>query len=157
MHIDLICVGQKMPSWVESAFNEYAKRLSSTSRLNLIEIPLRKRTKNADLVRLQRQEGEQVLAAIAQKTHVIALDEAGQMWDSQQLATELARWMLEHSTVALLVGGPEGLSRACLQRAQQHWSLSALTFPHQLVRIIVAEQLYRAWSLLNNHPYHRGR
>ena len=143
MHIDLICVGQKMPSWIESGFNEYAKRLPFTSRLKLIEIPLRKRTKNADLVRLQRQESEHLLAAIAQGAHVIALDESGQLWNN-------------YSTVALLVGGPEGLSEACLQRAQQHWSLSALTFPHQLVRIIVAEQLYRAWSLLNNHPYHRA-
>jgi 23S rRNA (pseudouridine1915-N3)-methyltransferase len=156
MHIDLIGVGQKMPSWVESGFNEYAKRLPIISRLNLIEIPLRKRTKNADLVRLQRYEGEQMLAAIAQGAYVIALDECGQVWDSQQLAVQLARWMHTYSTVALLVGGPEGLPDACLQRAQQRWSLSALTFPHQLVRIIVAEQLYRAWSLLNNHPYHRA-
>ncbi|RKZ84389.1 MAG: 23S rRNA (pseudouridine(1915)-N(3))-methyltransferase RlmH [Candidatus Parabeggiatoa sp. nov. 1] len=156
MQIDLICVGQKMPSWVESGFNEYAKRLPIISRLNLIEISLRKRTKNADLVRLQRQEGEQMLAAIAQGAYVIALDECGQVWDSQQLAAQLTRWMQTYSTVALLVGGPEGLSDICLQRAQQRWSLSALTFPHQLVRIIVAEQLYRAWSWLNNHPYHRA-
>jgi 23S rRNA (pseudouridine1915-N3)-methyltransferase len=156
MHIDLICIGQKMPSWVKSGFNEYAKRLPPTCRLNLIEIPLRKRTKNANLARLQHQEGEQMLAAIAQGAYVIALDERGQMSNSPQLAEQLAHWMQEHSTVALLVGGPEGLSAACLQRAQQRWSLSALTLPHQLVRIIVAEQLYRAWSLLNNHPYHRA-
>jgi 23S rRNA (pseudouridine1915-N3)-methyltransferase len=150
MHIDLICVGQKMPSWVETGFKEYAKRLP---RLNLIEIPLRKRTKNADLARLQRQEGEQMLAAIAQGAYVIALDERGQIWNTPQLAEQLAHW---RRRVALLVGGPEGLSTACLQRAQQRWSLSALTLPHQLVRIVVAEQLYRAWSLLNNHPYHRA-
>ncbi len=156
MHIDFICVGQKMPSWVEMGFKDYAKRLPPSCRLNLIEIPLRKRTKNADLARLQRQESEQMLAAITQGAHVIALDERGQTWNSPQLADQLAHWMCEYNTVALLVGGPEGLSTPCLQRAQQRWSLSALTLPHQLVRVFVAEQLYRAWSLLNNHPYHRS-
>ena len=155
MQIDLICVGQKMPSWVETGFNEYIKRLPPTCRLNLIEIPLRKRTKNADLARLQQKEGEQMLSMIAQGTYVMALDEHGQMWNTQQLALKLAYWMQESPKVALLIGGPEGLAKACLQKAQQQWSLSALTLPHQLVRIIVAEQLYRAWSLLNNHPYHR--
>jgi 23S rRNA (pseudouridine1915-N3)-methyltransferase len=155
MQINLIGVGQKMPSWVETGFHEYAKRFPSTCQLNLIEIPLRKRTKKVDLVRLQRQEGEQILAAIAQGTYVIALDERGRAWNTQQLAKQLAHWMQEYSSVALLVGGPEGLAKTCLQKAQHHWSLSALTLPHQLVRVIVAEQLYRAWSLLNNHPYHR--
>jgi 23S rRNA (pseudouridine1915-N3)-methyltransferase len=155
MQIDLICVGQKMPSWVEAGFNEYVKRFPPTCRLNLIEIPLRKRTKNADLARLQQKEGEQMLAAIAQGTYIIALDERGPMLATQQLASKLAHWMQEYPKVALLIGGPEGLAKACLQKAQQQWSLSALTLPHQLVRIIVAEQLYRAWSLLNNHPYHR--
>jgi 23S rRNA (pseudouridine1915-N3)-methyltransferase len=156
MHIDLICIGQKMPSWVKIGFNEYTKRLPNACHLNLIEISLRKRTKNADLARLQHKEGEQMLAAIAQGAYVIALDERGQVWNSAQLAEQLAHWMREYNTVALLVGSPEGLSTACLQRAQQRWSLSALTLPHQLVRIVVAEQLYRAWSLLNNHPYHRA-
>lgn len=156
MHIDLICVGQKMPLWIETGFNEYAKRLPPSCRLNLIEIPLRKRTKNADLTRLQRQEGEQMLVAIAQGAFVIALDECGKAWNSLQLAEQLAHWMQEYSTCALLVGGPDGLSTKCLQRAQQRWSLSNLTLPHQLVRIIVAEQLYRAWTLLSNHPYHRA-
>ncbi|HAI69077.1 MAG TPA: 23S rRNA (pseudouridine(1915)-N(3))-methyltransferase RlmH [Gammaproteobacteria bacterium] len=156
MHIDLICIGQKMPSWVQSGFSDYAKRLPSTCSVHLIEIPLRKRTKNADLARLQHKEGEQMLAAIAQGALVVALDEGGQAFSSIQLADQLAHWMQITSKVALLVGGPEGLSAACRKRAQQCWSLSTLTLPHQLVRIVVVEQLYRAWSLLNNHPYHRG-
>ena len=155
MYIDLICIGHKMPAYVEMGFKEYAKRLPTLCRLNLIEIPLRKRSKNVDLARLQRQEGEQMLAAIPKGAYVIALDERGKMWNSPQLSKQLGLWMQDYSKVALLVGGPEGLSDDCLQRAQQHWSLSALTLPHQLVRIVVAEQLYRAWSLLNNHPYHR--
>jgi 23S rRNA (pseudouridine1915-N3)-methyltransferase len=156
MHIDLICVGQKMPSWVESGFNDYAKRLPSSCAVHLIEIPLRKRTKNTDLARLQQKEGEQMLAAIAQGAFVVALDERGQAFSSVQLAEQLTQWMQDYSRVALLVGGPEGLSAACQKRAQQSWSLSTLTLPHQLVRIVVVEQLYRAWSLLNNHPYHRA-
>lgn len=156
MRVDLICVGQKMPLWVNTGFSEYAKRLPASCRLNMIEIPLQKRVKNADLTRLQHQECEKMLAAIAPRAYVIALDERGQSWSTYQLAEQLKQWKQEYSTIALLVGGPEGLSTSCLQRAQQHWSLSALTLPHPLVRIIVAEQWYRAWTLLNNHPYHRA-
>ncbi len=155
MHIDLICMGQKMPTWIKTGFNEYAKRFPANCRLNLLEIPLRKRTKNADLVRLQHQEGERMLGAIAKSAYVISLDEHGQTWNTIQLTNQLAQWMREYNTVSLLVGGPEGLANTCKKRAQQSWSLSALTLPHQLVRVIVAEQLYRAWSQLNNHPYHR--
>lgn len=156
MQIDLICVGQKMPLWVETGFKEYAKRLPTNYRLNLVQIPLQKRTKNSDLARLQRIEGERMLAKVNSDSLVIALDECGQMWDSSKLSTKLDHWSQEHSTVALLVGGPEGLPLECQQRAIQQWSLSKLTLPHQLVKIIVAEQLYRAWSMLNNHPYHRA-
>lgn len=155
MKIDLIYVGKKSPVWVSSGFNEYVKRLPSNCTLNLIEIALCKRTKNADLKRLQQQEGEQMLAAIPPNAHIIALDERGDNWNTMQLANHLTRWMQEYSRVVLLVGGPEGLAPACLQRAHQHWSLSALTLPHPLVRIIIAEQIYRAWTILNNHPYHR--
>jgi len=144
-----------MPEWIKSGFAEYAKRFPANCRLTLREIAKRKRTKNADLARLQHQEGEQMLAVIARNAYVIALDERGQTWNTFQLAEQLGQWMREYNTVALLVGGPEGLATICQQRAQQRWSLSALTLPHQLVRVIVAEQLYRAWSLLNNHPYHR--
>lgn len=155
MKINLICIGHRAPSWVKEGFEEYTQRLPASCRLNLIEIPLQKRTKQTDLLRLQRQEAKQMLAAIIPGSWVIALDEHGQHWDSQQLAQQLARWMQTYHTLTLLVGGPEGLAQECLQSAQQHWSLSSLTLPHQLVRIVVAEQVYRAWSLLNHHPYHR--
>lgn len=155
MQIDLIYVGKKSPTWVATGFNEYVKRLPSNCSLNLIEIALCKRTKNVDLKRLQRQEGEQMLAAIAPNAYVIALDERGDNWNTRQLANRLAQWMRDYSRLALLVGGPEGLAPVCLQCAHQRWSLSSLTFPHTLVRIVIAEQVYRAWSILNNHPYHR--
>ncbi len=156
MYIYLICIGQKMPAWVNTGFQEYQKRIPACCTLELIEIPLQKRTKNADLTRIQQEEGKQILAAIPTGSHVIALDERGKMWDSLSLSQQLARWMLDFSTVSLLIGGPEGLAPACLQRAQQHWSLSPLTLPHAIVRVVVAEQLYRAWSILHHHPYHRA-
>jgi 23S rRNA (pseudouridine1915-N3)-methyltransferase len=156
MRIDLICIGQKMPTWVATGFEEYTKRLPANCRLNLVSIPLQKRTKNSNITRLQHIEGKKMLAKIGTDTMVVALDEHGKIWDSIKLSTELKWWLQEYSTVALLVGGPEGLPLACKQRATQQWALSKLTLPHQLVKIIVAEQIYRAWSLLNNHPYHRA-
>lgn len=156
MRIELICIGQKMPDWVNAGYQEYAKRLPQGCSLHLTELALPKRGKNANIPQLQREEGDSMLAAIPKQAHVVALDERGQAWDTLQLSKQLAQWMQEHGSVALLVGGPDGLAESCLQRAQQRWSLSALTMPHPLVRIILAEQLYRAWSLLNNHPYHRA-
>jgi len=155
MHIHLICVGQKMPTWVTTGYNEYAKRLPNSCQLHLVEIPLRKRSKQ-DLARVQREESKQMLAAIPEQAYVIALDERGKSWSTVKLAENMGMWQQQYPTVALLVGGPEGLSQDCLQRAQQRWSLSALTLPHPFVRVVVAEQLYRAWSVLNNHPYHRA-
>jgi 23S rRNA (pseudouridine1915-N3)-methyltransferase len=156
MRLDLICIGHHVPSWIEEGYHEYAKRLPRTCALKLIEIPLLKRTKGGDMRKQQQQEGERMLTAITPQSWIVALDEQGHLWNTQQLTTQLAHWMQHYSTVALLVGGPEGLAPACLQHAQQRWSLSHLTFPHTLVRIIIAEQLYRAWSLLNHHPYHRA-
>jgi 23S rRNA (pseudouridine1915-N3)-methyltransferase len=156
MVIHLICLGQKMPAWVTAGYAEYARRLPSSCRLQLVELPLKKRTKNSDLSRVQQEEGDKMLDAIPSGAWVIALDERGLQWSSAQLAAQLAQWQQHQPQVALLVGGPEGLAPACLQQAQQRWSLSAATLPHPLVRIVIAEQLYRAWSLLNNHPYHRA-
>lgn len=156
MVIHLICLGQKMPTWVTAGYEEYARRMPNSCRLQLVELPLKKRTKNSDLTRLQQEEGDKMLAAIPSGAWVIALDERGVQWRSAELAAQLGQWQHTQPHIALLVGGPEGLAPACLQQAQQRWSLSAATLPHPLVRIVIAEQLYRAWSLLNNHPYHRA-
>ncbi len=122
--------------------------------LELIEIPAGKRGKNADIKRILDKEGEQMLAA-AGKNRIVTLDIPGKPWDTPQLAAELERWKLDGRDVSLLIGGPEGLSPACKAAAEQSWSLSALTLPHPLVRVLVAESLYRAWSITTNHPYHR--
>lgn len=156
MRIRLICVGTKMPAWVTSGFQEYAKRLPSDMRLELVEIPPGHRGKGADVKRAIEKESKQILAALGKDDRVVALDVQGRNWSTEQLAENLRGWQMGGQNVALLIGGPDGLSAECLALAQQRWSLSDLTFPHPLVRVILAEQIYRAWSLLNNHPYHRA-
>jgi 23S rRNA (pseudouridine1915-N3)-methyltransferase len=155
MHIKLIAFGHKMPSWVSGGFTEYIKRLPREFHFQLCEIPLQKRAKNTDYQRLLQQEGQTMLAQIAQDSHCVSLDIRGKAWNSEQLAKQLACWLENGRDVCFLIGGPEGLAPACLTRAEQTWSLSSLTLPHPLVRIIFAEQLYRAWTLLSEHPYHR--
>lgn len=156
MQIHLIAVGSKMPSWVTQGFNEFARRLPAECRLRLVEIPAGKRGKNADIARLTQDEGEKMLAAIPKGAHVVALEVDGKDWSTEQLSEQLDNWLHSGSDVALLVGGPEGLAAACRARADQLWSLSRLTYPHPLVRVVLSEQLYRAWSLLKGHPYHRA-
>ena len=156
MRIHLLAVGTKMPDWVVTASKDYASRMPPHCQLLIREIPQEKRGKNADLQRIRQAEGEQLLAAIPGGARVVALDVQGKAWSTEQLSGQLDNWMQSGQDVALLIGGPEGLSPACLQRADTKWSLSNLTFPHPLVRIIVTEQLFRAWSILANHPYHRG-
>jgi len=157
VRIHLIAVGSRMPVWVQSGYQEYAKRLSQSAecRLQLIEIEAGKRGKNADINRILQDEGTRMLAAIPANSYVIALDVQGQAWNTAQVAQQLKKWQFLGRDISLLVGGPEGLAPDCLAKAEQKWSLSPLTFPHPLVRVIVAEQLYRGWSLLRGHPYHR--
>jgi 23S rRNA (pseudouridine1915-N3)-methyltransferase len=155
MLIRLIAVGNKMPDWVESGFAEYAKRLPPGYTLKLVEITPEKRGKQADIKRITEKEGEKILAALKPGNLVIALDVLGQSWTTGQLADAMDIWHSENRDVDLLVGGPDGLSEACLHKAEIKLSLSRLTLPHPLVRIVVAEQLYRAWSILAKHPYHR--
>jgi len=145
-----------MPAWVTTGFQEYAKRLPADCRLELVEIPPGHRGKGADVQRAIEKESRQILAALGKDERVIALDVEGRQWSTEQLAGTIGEWQMGGQNVALLVGGPDGLSAECLARAQQRWSLSNLTYPHPLVRVILSEQIYRAWSLLNNHPYHRA-
>jgi 23S rRNA (pseudouridine1915-N3)-methyltransferase len=145
-----------MPGWVEAAYAEYAKRLPGECALHLVEIEPGHRSKGANLEQARREEGERLLKALPKGALAIALDERGEAWDTAHLAAELAGWLGGGRDPALMVGGADGLAPECLQRAEQRWSLSALTFPHSLVRVILAEQIYRAWSLVKGHPYHRA-
>lgn len=155
MQIHIIAVGERMPEWVEAAYAEYAKRLPHECRLTLHEISAGKRTKGADLTRLTRDEGARQLAAIPAGSRVVALDRNGQALDTPALAGRIEKQLGAGCDLALLVGGPEGLAPECLAVAHERWSLSKLTLAHPVVRVVLAEQLYRAWSILKNLPYHR--
>ncbi|MFA7483296.1 MAG: 23S rRNA (pseudouridine(1915)-N(3))-methyltransferase RlmH [Vulcanimicrobiota bacterium] len=156
MQLHLVAVGTKMPAWVEQGFQEYARRMPPRMPLVLHEIPGKHRGKNADIQRLLKEEGQKMLEAVPKGAHIIALDPSGRQQTTEELALTFESWMSLGADVALLVGGPEGLAPECLQAAHGKWSLSKLTFPHPLVRVVVAEALYRAWSVMTNHPYHRG-
>ncbi len=155
MRIHLIAVGHRMPRWVNEGFEEFARRMPAECALRLVEIVPGKRAKGADTERIVRDEGRRLLAAVPKGCRLLVLDVSGHRWTTPQLARELASWLQEGRDLGLLVGGPDGLSEECRRAAEGTWSLSPLTFPHGLVRILVAEQLYRAWSLLHHHPYHR--
>lgn len=156
MRIHLIAVGRKPPQWVADGYGEFSRRLPPECGLLLTEIPTARRGKGTDLVRLIEREGTAQTAAIPRGAHTVALDERGEAWTTAQLARKLQGWLQSGHDVAMLIGGPDGLSPACRDAAHARWSLSPLTLPHTLCRILVAEQLYRAWSMLAGHPYHRG-
>ena len=150
----LIAVGDRLPAWVQEGYAEYAKRLSRELPLQLVEISTKSRSR--DVARAIADEGTAILASIPKSAHVVALDGRGQPWSSEDVAVQLTRWRMLGQDLAFVIGGPDGLAPTVFARAQQRWSLGPATLPHPLVRIVVAEQLYRAVSQLGNHPYHRG-
>ncbi|MDX1734374.1 MAG: 23S rRNA (pseudouridine(1915)-N(3))-methyltransferase RlmH [Halioglobus sp.] len=154
MRITVIAVGTRMPQWVNDGVEEYTRRMPRQIGLDWREIPLAKN--GAGAAQLREREGEAILAAIPAADRVIALDVRGKSFATETLARTLEDWQMSGDNYSLLIGGPDGLSDACLERAQSRWSLSDLTLPHPLVRVILAEQLYRAWTITANHPYHRS-
>ncbi len=156
MKARLIAVGERAPEWVATGYADYARRLSHWLPLELIEIAPGLRGRNRDAARAMADEGARVLAAVPRTTHVVALDGRGKAFSSEQLAQRMEQWRQQGRDLALLVGGPEGHAHDVLAASHEQWSLGPLTLPHMLVRLLVAEQLYRAMSLLTNHPYHRG-
>jgi len=155
MQLLVAAIGQRMPAWVQQAWREYARRFPRGLSLDLKEIPMPRRSRNAPVDALRIAEGEALLAAVPVQFRVICLDEHGKQWSTRELAGRLENWMREEQGVCFLVGGPDGLAEACRLRADDLWSLSRLTLPHPMVRALLAEQLYRAWTLTQNHPYHR--
>ena len=155
MQLHLIAVGERMPGWVAQGFAEYARRLPPHLPLRLAEVPLARRGRRDESERCRHEEGERLLAAVPARARMVALDAGGRQWSTEELAARLDGWLQDGTDLALLVGGPDGLAPECRQRAEHCWSLSRLTLPHMLVRVVVAEQLYRAWTVLQNHPYHR--
>ncbi|KAF1686182.1 23S rRNA (pseudouridine(1915)-N(3))-methyltransferase RlmH [Pseudoxanthomonas broegbernensis] len=156
MKARLIATGERAPSWVAEGFGEYRKRLSHWLPLELVEVEPGLRGKGRDRQRAIEDEGRRVLAALPKNAHVVALDIPGRPWTSEQLAGRMEHWRGQGRDLAFLIGGPEGHAPDALAAATESWSLGPLTLPHMLVRLVVAEQLYRAAALLANHPYHRG-
>lgn len=156
MKARLVAVGERAPGWVAEGFGEYRKRLSHWLPLEVVEVEPGLRGKGRDTARAMADEGARVLAALPRNAHVVALDGRGKMHSSEQLAQRLEHWRGQGRDLAFLIGGPEGHADEVLARADEQWSLGPLTLPHMLVRLVLAEQLYRAAALLANHPYHRA-
>lgn len=154
MRFLVLSIGQKAPAWVTAGVRDYTSRLPG-QMLQLQELPLATRTKSGDPRRAQAEENQRLLKAVPAGSRVVALHPQGRSMSTEMLAERLRDWMQDGRDVTFLIGGPEGLTSASLERSDERWSLSQLTFPHMLVRVILAEQLYRAWTILKNHPYHR--
>ncbi len=155
MKIYLLAVGQKMPSWVSAGYEEFAKRLPRECELILKEIAPAKRSKQATAEQWKHQEAKSLLEALPAQAALWVFDERGALKTTHEWAQLLQQWQMSGQDIALVIGGPDGLAQDFKARAVGQLSLSPLTLPHPLVRILVAEQVYRAWSLLNHHPYHR--
>ena len=155
MRISIVAVGTKMPAWVNQAVEDYSRRLPRELNLQWREIPLARRVRDSKPEQLREREGEQILKAIPASDKAIALDVKGKRLSTADLAQQLESWQMSGANYSLMIGGPDGLSQPCLDRADKRWSLSDLTLPHPLVRVLLCEQLYRAWTITVNHPYHR--
>lgn len=155
MKIELLAAGTKPPAWIKEGVTEYQKRMPKVCALEIREIAIAKRSKNVSLEKLRAREEKGIRQQFSPGARIIALDREGSIWSTKDLANNMRQWMIDYSHVQILIGGPDGLSKGCLDAADDIWSLSRLTFPHFLVRVLVAEQLYRGWSILNNHPYHK--
>ena len=156
MKVRVLSVGTKMPAWVQEGIAEYQKRIVPDLDFSLIEIPMAKRTKNSNSEQYRKKESDALLASIPSGDYVVALDVAGKPFSTEDLAGKISDFRQNGDNLSLLIGGPDGLGTECLAKASERWSLSALTFPHPLVRVVITEQFYRAISSIKGHPYHRG-
>lgn len=155
MIIHIIAVGTKMPAWVNQGVEEYVRRMPSECQVKFVELALGQRAKSKNIKQAMQQEEKSIVAAIPKNALVIALEVKAKIWSTQTLSEKMQDWMQSGKDIALLIGGPDGMTPACINHANEKWSLSNLTLPHPLVRIVVAEQLYRALMIIKNHPYHK--
>lgn len=156
MKLTLIAAGSRLPDWIDTGYAEYARRMPRECRLELVEVPLGRRGDNIPARRAVAAEGERMLAALPRNAAAVALDGKGAAWSTEELARRLRGWLADGRDRAFLIGGPDGLAQPVRERAELAWSLSPLTLPHGLARVLAAEALYRAWSVTAGHPYHRA-
>lgn len=153
----LVCaVGHKMPQWIATGFQEYAKRMPREAGIGLREIKSERRSAGKTVEQLLAAEGERIRAVLPSKCRLVALDERGKQWTTGKLADSIDRWIKEGGDIVFLIGGADGLDPVIKNAADEVLALSALTLPHGLARVLLAEQLYRAISLIKGHPYHRA-
>ena len=155
MRVTILSVGHKMPAWIQDGFNEYVRRMPPEVRVELTELKPEERGAGRSVEKARAAEGERMLAALPERATLLALDERGKAFSTQALSVMLTEWMRDGSHPVFAIGGADGLDAAVKDRADKVFSLSALTLPHGMVRVLLAEQLYRAWSILARHPYHR--
>ena len=155
--IRIVCLGTKMPNWVHMAVENYISRIpKSQFDVNLTEIPLLKRTRSTNIQSILEKESHKVLGSVPAHYLHISLERTGKKINSEMLSAQMRNWRDDAQSVAISIGGPEGFPASHLQKCHQSWSLSALTMAHPIARIVLAEQIYRGWSILTGHPYHRG-
>ena len=155
MYVNVIAVGEKLPSWVNIAIDDYAKRIRGMFNIRITEIPVEKRCKTKSLEQVINAEGDRILQLIQPNTFVAALEVKGKPYTSETFAVEMQHLIGSGQDLAFIIGGPDGLSDACLKRANSHWSLSSFTLPHALARVVIVEQIYRAQTIITGHPYHK--
>ncbi len=155
MQIDLIAVGKRMPAWIETAVKEYSKRLPKNIQFKIVEIAPALRGKNNNVEYYKKKEQENIELALTPKAIIIALDERGESMSSEKLANQLQAWNDEQQHISIIIGGADGLTDEIKKKANHIWALSRMTMPHGLARVMLVEQIYRAWAIIQSHPYHR--
>lgn len=155
MPLSVISIGQKPPQWCIDAVNEYTQKLKHFTKIDCFDLPLSIYHKRKEPLRAKKEEGKAIQSTLPKDSHVVVLDENGKSFTSLALSEKINQWQLSFNRISFVIGGPAGLDKKCLEAADTIWSLSKLTLPHRMVKIILLEQLYRAYSILNNHPYHR--
>jgi 23S rRNA (pseudouridine1915-N3)-methyltransferase len=156
VHIRLIAVGDRQPSWVDDAFGQYSARFPREWKFRLDAIPTVRRNKNDKSRQAMDSEGDSILARLASDEQAILLDERGKQMTSKALSTQMSEWQADGRDLCFIIGGPDGVPESVRQRADRMWSMSELTLPHGIARVLLSEQLYRSWSLQAGHPYHRS-
>ncbi|MEC9375696.1 MAG: 23S rRNA (pseudouridine(1915)-N(3))-methyltransferase RlmH [Pseudomonadota bacterium] len=155
MHINVLSIGSRPPNWLNEGINHYKQRLPNYIKLKFIELKPQHRSRSKSIEFCLEEEGKRLIKAIPSDSYVLALDENGEHWNSKDLAAQMEIALGNRTNLTLMIGGPDGLSDICKDRADKIWSLSSLTFPHMLVRLLLSEQIYRALKIIDSHPYHR--